>query len=107
MIGSQRYSLVSIIGEDLIEHSKLPLLLLVLSIASAIAVVYVTYSTRLLTEQREQLILERDKLNVEWRNLILEEYVLGEHSRVAEIAAQRLQMNYVELGQEQIVLNNK
>jgi hypothetical protein len=36
-------------------------------------------TTRLLTAQREQLVLERDALDIEWRNLILEENALGDH----------------------------
>ncbi|SQC39269.1 cell division protein FtsL [Klebsiella pneumoniae] len=44
------------------------------------------HHTRLLTAQREQLVLERDALDIEWRNLILEENALGDHSRVERIA---------------------
>lgn len=46
------------------------------------------HHTRLLTAQREQLVLERDALDIEWRNLILEENALGDHSRVERIATE-------------------
>ena len=36
-------------------------------------VVTTAHHTRLLTAQREQMVLERDALDIEWRNLILEE----------------------------------
>lgn len=62
---------------------------------------------RLLTAQREQLVLERDALDIEWRNLILEENALGDHSRVERIATEKLQMQHVDPSQENIVVQNK
>lgn len=59
---------------------------------------------RLLTAQREQLVLERDALDIEWRNLILEENALGDHSRVERIATEKLQMQHVDPSQENIVV---
>lgn len=58
----------------------------------------------LLTAQREQLVLERDALDIEWRNLILEENALGDHSRVERIATEKLQMQHVDPSQENIVV---
>lgn len=77
MTGNERHSLPAIIGGDLLRHGKLPLLLLIAVLASAIMVVITTHKTRLLTAQREQLVLEKDSLDIEWRNLILEENALG------------------------------
>jgi cell division protein FtsL len=57
-----------------------------------------------LTAQREQLVLERDALDIEWRNLILEENALGDHSRVERIATEKLQMQHVDPSQENIVV---
>ena len=54
--------------------------------------------------QREQLVLERDALDIEWRNLILEENALGDHSRVERIATEKLQMQHVDPSQENIVV---
>ena len=53
---------------------------------------------------REQLVLERDALDIEWRNLILEENALGDHSRVERIATEKLQMQHVDPSQENIVV---
>jgi cell division protein FtsL len=35
---------------------------------------------------------ERDRLDIEWRNLLLEEQSLAEHSRVTRIATKELDM---------------
>ncbi len=69
-----------------------------------VTVVTTAHHTRLLTAQREQLVLERDALDIEWRNLILEENALGDHSRVERIATEKLQMQHVDPSQENIVV---
>ena len=71
---------------------------------SAIFVVTTAHRTRLLTAEREQLVLERDALDIEWRNLILEENALGDHSRVESIATDKLRMQHVDPSQENIVV---
>ena len=73
-------------------------------LVSAILVVTTTHETRRLTAQREQLVLERDALDIEWRNLILEENALGDHSRVERIATDKLKMQHVDPAQENIVV---
>ncbi|WP_159565302.1 cell division protein FtsL [Budvicia diplopodorum] len=104
MIPNERHSLVSTIGDDLLRFAKLPMLLTVLILVSAIAVVLSSHRTRLLTAEREQLILEREALEIEWRNLILEENALADHSRVERLASEKLQMQHVTPDQEQIVV---
>ncbi|WP_315709305.1 cell division protein FtsL [Brenneria uluponensis] len=104
MMGNERHGLVGAIGEDLLRNGKLPLLLLIAVLVSALLVVTTTHRTRLLTAQREQLLLERDALDIEWRNLILEENVLGDHSRIEQIATEKLHMEHVDPSQENIVV---
>ena len=99
MIGTERHGLVGVIGGDLLRHGKIPVILLVAVLVSAILVVTTAHRTRLLTAEREQLVLERDALDIEWRNLILEENALGDHSRVEQIATQKLQMQHVDPAQ--------
>ena len=82
MIGNERHGLVGVIASDILRNGKIPLILLIAVLISAILVVTTAHRTRLLTAQREQLVLERDALDIEWRNLILEENALGDHSRV-------------------------
>ncbi len=73
-IGSnERHALPGVIGDDLLRFGKLPLCLFICIILTAVTVVTTAHHTRLLTAQREQLVLERDALDIEWRNLILEE----------------------------------
>ncbi|MCP1065516.1 cell division protein FtsL [Serratia symbiotica] len=104
MIGNQRLSLVGMIGGDLLRNAKIPLILLVAVLVSAIFVVTTVHRTRLLAAEREQLVLERDALDIEWRNLILEENALGAHSRVECIATEKLQMQHIDLSQENIIV---
>ncbi|ARU95154.1 cell division protein FtsL [Tatumella citrea] len=104
MIGNERHSLPGIIGGDLLRHGKLPLLLIIAVLVSAVMVVITTHKTRLLTAQREQMVLERDSLDIEWRNLILEENALGDHSRVERLAIEKLHMQHVDPSQENIVV---
>lgn len=104
MINKERYSLVSIIAGDLLQNSKLQISLLVAVLISAILVVNTTHQTRLLTTEHEQIVLEKDELDIEWRNLILEENVLGDQSRIEHIAAEKLQMHHVNPLQENIVV---
>ncbi|MEJ4046358.1 cell division protein FtsL [Erwinia sp. SLM-02] len=104
MIGNERHSLPGVIGGDLLRHGKIPLILLVSVLVSSVLVVTTAHKTRLLTAQREQLVLERDALDIEWRNLILEENALGDHSRVERIATEKLQLQHVDPSQENIVV---
>jgi len=104
MIGNERHSLPAVIGGDLLRNGKIPVLLLIAVVVAAVLVVTTTHKTRLLTAQREQLVLERDALDIEWRNLILEENALGDHSRVERIATEKLQLQHVDPSQENIVV---
>ncbi|CFQ48766.1 cell division protein FtsL [Yersinia frederiksenii] len=104
MIGNERHGLVGVIGGDLLCNAKIPLILLTAVLVSAIFVVTTAHRTRLLTAEREQLVLERDALDIEWRNLILEENALGDHSRVESIATDKLKMQHVDPSQENIVV---
>jgi len=104
MMGNERHGLIGVIGSDLLRQAKIPVILLVAGLVSAILVVTTTHETRRLTAQREQLVLARDALDIEWRNLILEENALGDHSRVERIATEKLKMQHVDPAQENIVV---
>ncbi|VFP86771.1 Cell division protein FtsL [Candidatus Erwinia haradaeae] len=73
---NKRYSLPQIIFIDLMHHGKMAISLLMMILMSAIFVVHITYQTRLCVAQRERLFLQRHALDIEWRNLILEENAL-------------------------------
>lgn len=69
----------------------LPLLWLAL-LASAIAVVRARHEARTLFVQLEQLSAERDRLNIEWGQLQLEQSAWSNHGFVERVASERLRM---------------
>jgi len=71
---------------------KWQVLLLLACIASALVVVHFAHLNRQLTIAQDLLYQQRDQLDIEWRNLLLEQRALSEHSRVEDIARNRLQM---------------
>ncbi len=71
----------------------LMLLLLALAVLlSATGVVYAKYASRLYFVELEQLRTARDRADVEWGRLQLEQSTWGTHSRVERIARKRLGM---------------
>lgn len=80
-----------LILKDIANH-KMVILLLILCIGSALAVVEFTHMNRQLTISQDKLFQQRDALEMEWRNLLVEQRALSEHSRVEEIAQKQLQM---------------
>ncbi len=80
-----------VIREDW-RHYLLPGLLLVACILSALAVVHFAHLNRQLTIRQDTMYQQRDQLDIEWRNLLLEQRALSEHSRVEDIARSRLNM---------------
>ncbi len=93
------------IFQDLISIGKLPMLLLLLTLLSALAVVLTTQKTRTEIARHDQLLMERETLDVEWRNQLLEEHALSEHSRVDTMAREELQMIRPDNKHEVIVSN--
>lgn len=104
MINDERYDLFEIISNDLIRYGKLPVIILFAVLVSSVLIVVTTYQTRRITFEREQIMLKQNMLDIEWRNLILEENALGDHIRVERIAIERLNMKYIDPSQENIVV---
>ncbi|QSX37597.1 cell division protein FtsL [Shewanella sedimentimangrovi] len=73
-------------------HHKWVVLLAIMVMLNAVAVVYTSHVSRKLTSQWDQLLQQRDKLDIEWRNLLLEEQSQTEHSRITRIATKELNM---------------
>lgn len=103
-MSTERHSLSGVIGRDLLRNGKIPVLLFIAVIISAIFVVTTAHKTRLLIAEKEQLVLELDSLDIEWRNLILEENALGDHSRVERLSVEKLNMEHVEASKENIIV---
>lgn len=66
--------------------------LLIAVISSAFAVIYLTHINRQGTSQMEALLTQRDELDIEWRNLLLEQNSLAEHSAIESKAVKLLNM---------------
>ncbi|RUO78536.1 cell division protein FtsL [Pseudidiomarina taiwanensis] len=102
MKASRVPSLVTVIWTDMRRHLLLVVLFTTL-ILSALSIIYVSHSHRLLIAERDRLLSERDQLDIEWRHLQIEQTALTEHSRVERIAEQRLDMVRPEGEQEVLV----
>ncbi|HBF44972.1 cell division protein FtsL [Shewanella frigidimarina] len=86
-----------------IWHHKWVLLLSLLVVLNGVAVVYTSHVTRKLITQWDQLLQEQDRLDIEWRNLLLEEQSQSEHSRVTRMATKELNMSR-PLPKEEVII---
>ncbi|ATG16604.1 TPA: cell division protein FtsL [Providencia alcalifaciens] len=103
----ERHSLARVIGRDLFRYGIIPMILLAAIIISAVFVVTTAHETRLLTAAKDKLYEEKDFLDIEWRNLILEENALASHSRVERLSVEKLRMVHVEPSQENIIVSKQ
>lgn len=100
---SSQSSLTKMIGLDLIGVGRFHSILLMFLFISAIGVVLITHNTRQMAVKSENLLLEKDILDGEWRNLILEESALVEHSRVQSRSIRELDMERPSPDKEVII----
>ncbi len=96
-------NLAKLIALDLLTVGRVPLVLLVCIFASAMGVVFTTHHTRQAITDKDQALVERERLDNEWRNLILEETALAEHSRVQAVAKTELEMKRPDSDKEVII----
>lgn len=61
-------------------------------LASAAGVVYVKHQARMLFVELERLSAERDRLNIEWGRLQLEQSAWSAHGFVEQVASRQLRM---------------
>ena len=101
MFGIQ-WNLGKVIMTDIGQHKWVVSLLLAILI-SAFAVIMLTHETRLQTNNKEQLLSQRDFADIEWRNLLLEQSTLEEHSKIEYIAKKKLDMYRPSTAEEQLV----
>jgi len=62
-------------------------------IASAVAVVYAKYASRKSFIELQELRNQRDQVEMEWSQLQLEQGTLATHTRIDQLARQRLNMH--------------
>ena len=96
-------NLAKLIGRDLITVGRFPLGMLFLIFVSAMGVVFITHHTREAVTQKDQALVERERLDNEWRNLLIEETALAEHSRVQAMAKQELEMKRPDSDKEVVI----
>ncbi len=99
-------NLAKLIATDLLTVGRLPLLLLLLILASAMGVVFATHHSRQAITERDHSLIERERLDSEWRNLMLEETALAEHSRVQDLAQKELEMKRPDGDKEVVITLN-
>ena len=77
-----------------ISKKSQPVLLLMVfalvCVISAIALVYTKHESRDLFIELEQLTTERDKLNIEWGQLQIEQSTWATHARIERVAMEDL-----------------
>ena len=95
-----RYPLQQILVEDLFSSNKLVVLLLVAILISSMSVIWVTHQTRRLISENGQLVLQRQALESEYRNLQVQEATEGDSTRGESIAVGTLKMKTLSPEQE-------
>jgi cell division protein FtsL len=85
-------NLVSIIVNDLLGAHWVLVLLVIGVTATSIAVTWSAQQNRDLNAQLARLLTEQTVVENEWRKLRLEHRALAEHSRVEQLAREKLDM---------------
>ncbi|WP_371188119.1 cell division protein FtsL [Thalassotalea maritima] len=98
-----KFILAQQIWQDIRRYS-FTYVLAIAVLLSAFSVIYMSHLNRQATIQLERLYSERDELDVEWRNLRLEQHSLAEHSDIEIKAKQHLNM-YRPKASEEIIIN--
>ncbi|MEJ6079019.1 cell division protein FtsL [Vibrio sp. 1-Bac 57] len=89
---ASRENLLLLILADLRQNAILVILGIVILI-SALYNIYITHETRELVTKKEFLSQQKDNLMIEWKNLLIEEHTLDEHSRIRSVATKQLSMS--------------
>jgi len=77
----------------LLKRSQLPLLAMVISVLlSALSVIYITNTTRSLNATIQQTLAERERLHVQWGQLLLEKSTWIMQARIQNLAEGKLGM---------------
>ncbi len=82
---------VTIMLTDAARH-PMRVLLFLLVLASAVAVILSAHMNRQVIIANEQLMQEKDRLDIEWRHLLLEQGALTEHNRIESLVKRDLDM---------------
>jgi cell division protein FtsL len=84
----QAVSSVPVQGRSVVLNALLVLTL----VCSAIAVTYSVHKSRQYLHELQKLQAERDRLETEWGQLLLEQHAWGAYGRIGRLATEQLQM---------------
>jgi len=101
-MASRKAALIIDIWYDILNHI-LTYILLLCVVISAFSVIYYSHVNRQSTSELEILLSQKDELNTEWRNLLLEQNSLAEHSAIESKAKNLLQMKRPDVNSEVII----
>ncbi len=101
-MAARKAVLVLDIWQDILRYI-FSYVLLIIVVISAFSVIYFTHINRQTTSQLEVLLTERDELDIEWRNLLLEQSSLAEHSAIESKAEKLLGMKSPDAKSEIII----
>jgi cell division protein FtsL len=96
------FNLLSYVAADLARH-PLRVLLFLAVLVSAAAVILIAHHNRQMSIAIEQLMQEKDLLDVQWRNLVLEQSSLTEHNRIENLVKKQLNMHRPSPSEEVVV----
>ena len=99
------FSLLLIIVSDL-TRNKLRVLLYLAVLLSGMAVIFGSHQNRQQVIALEDLMQQKDELDVEWRNLVLEQRALTEHNRIETLVEKQLDM-YRPTADDEVVVRLK
>ena len=94
-------------AESLLRPFLLLLVLVVLLLLSSLAVVLNAFEYRILFNQHQELVQQRDELQVEWGQLLLEQSAWAANNRIEQQAANQLGMKVPEVDQIEVVKNER
>lgn len=102
---STNFKLLLIIVSDL-TRNKLRVLLYLAVLLSGMAVILGSHQNRQQVIALEDLMQQKDELDVEWRNLVLEQRALTEHNRIETLVEKQLDM-YRPTADDEVVVRLK
>lgn len=86
------FNLLSFILADLARHPVRVLLFLAVLVSAGL-VILSAHHNRQMSIAIERLMQEQDQLDVEWRNLVIEQSALTEHNRIENLVKKQLDMH--------------
>jgi len=93
--------------ETLLRPFLTVFVLVVLLVATCLVVVLSAFEYRTLFNHHQELVEQRDELQVEWGQLLLEQSAWAANNRVEQQAASKLGMKVPEVNQIEIIRNER